>query len=299
MKTTVYNLFFWLFLGLFACTQHSYAGKDYNLQSIEVSLRLIGHEILLNSGDSVSRVLPILKEENQYRIQFESDFGFSPDHLVHITDSILVQTGIVNAYILEVQKCNTHEVVYSYQVESVGNSMIPCLGRVQPVDCYEFFVTISGIEPITSQFLSTGNENSSASSESAGFMDKDKIILLFSIFILLLILYSFKRRRQEDNPNKISIGDYLFDKRTMELSFHDEKVELTSKEADLLALLHSSANNTLEREVILKNVWGDDGDYVGRTLDVFISKLRKKLEADSSVKIVNVRGVGYKLILTD
>ena len=55
-------------------------------------------------------------------------------------------------------------------------------------------------------------------------------------------------------------------------------------------------NTTVERDVILNMVWGDEGDYVGRTLDVFISKLRKKLEADSSVKIVNIRGVGYKLV---
>jgi DNA-binding response OmpR family regulator len=47
----------------------------------------------------------------------------------------------------------------------------------------------------------------------------------------------------------------------------------------------------------LNKVWGDEGDYIGRTLDVFISKLRKKLEADSSIKIVNIRGVGYKLVM--
>ena len=75
------------------------------------------------------------------------------------------------------------------------------------------------------------------------------------------------------------------------------KDELTSKEADLLALLHASVNTTVERYVLLKNVWGDEGAYVGRTLDVFISKLRKKLEADPSIRIVNVRGIGYKLIL--
>jgi DNA-binding response OmpR family regulator len=53
----------------------------------------------------------------------------------------------------------------------------------------------------------------------------------------------------------------------------------------------------VERDEILNKVWGDDGDYVGRTLDVFISKLRKKLEADACVKIVNIRGVGYKLVV--
>lgn len=83
----------------------------------------------------------------------------------------------------------------------------------------------------------------------------------------------------------------------MNLLFADTKIELTSKEADLLSLLHSSANTTIAREQILEIVWGDEGDYIGRTLDVFISKLRKKLEDDPSVKIVNIRGVGYKLIL--
>ena len=53
----------------------------------------------------------------------------------------------------------------------------------------------------------------------------------------------------------------------------------------------------MEREKILATVWGDEGDYVGRTLDVFVSKLRKKLEADANVRIVNIRGVGYRLVL--
>ena len=83
----------------------------------------------------------------------------------------------------------------------------------------------------------------------------------------------------------------------MALSFEDNRVELSNKEAELLSLLHTYANAPVEREVILQRVWGDEGDYVGRTLDVFISKLRKKLEADASVKIVNIRGIGYKLLM--
>ena len=85
----------------------------------------------------------------------------------------------------------------------------------------------------------------------------------------------------------------------MVLTREDESTELTSKEADLLVVLHSSVNNTIEREVILNSVWGDEGDYVGRTLDVFVSKLRKKLSADPNIKITNIRGVGYRLILND
>ena len=64
----------------------------------------------------------------------------------------------------------------------------------------------------------------------------------------------------------------------------------------MLKLLNESANTTVPKEVLLNKVWGDEGDYIGRTLDVFISKLRKKLEADPELKIINARGVGYKLI---
>ena len=108
-----------------------------------------------------------------------------------------------------------------------------------------------------------------------------------------------KKHNLKNDPNMISIGEYLFDTRNMNLSFADKKVELTSKEADLLLLLHKEANTTVEREKILRMVWGDEGDYVGRTLDVFISKLRRKLEADSNIKIVNTRGVGYKLVMNN
>jgi DNA-binding response OmpR family regulator len=77
----------------------------------------------------------------------------------------------------------------------------------------------------------------------------------------------------------------------------DQKIELTNKEADLLLLLHKTVNEAVTREVILNMVWGDEGDYVGRTLDVFISKLRKKLATNPSAKIITIRGVGYKLVI--
>ena len=83
----------------------------------------------------------------------------------------------------------------------------------------------------------------------------------------------------------------------MKLFYQNERTELTGKEAELLHLLYRQANSTIDRGIILKEVWGDEGDYVGRTLDVYISKLRKKLEADNRLKIINLRGIGYKLII--
>jgi DNA-binding response OmpR family regulator len=81
---------------------------------------------------------------------------------------------------------------------------------------------------------------------------------------------------------------------------HQKKtIELTSKENELLSLLNEFANETVTKETILHKVWGDEGHYVGRTLDVTISKLRKKLEHDASIQIKNIRGVGYRLIIEE
>jgi DNA-binding response OmpR family regulator len=81
------------------------------------------------------------------------------------------------------------------------------------------------------------------------------------------------------------------------LIYKNDRIELTGKEAELLLVLCEKPNETIDRATILNKVWGDEGDYVGRTLDVFISKLRKKLDYDSRLKIVNVRGVGYKFVM--
>lgn len=93
------------------------------------------------------------------------------------------------------------------------------------------------------------------------------------------------------------MGSFQFDPQQMKLIRDGETHELTGKETELLQQLYQCVNEVVEKEALLKQVWGDEGDYIGRTLDVFISRLRKKLEADPSVRILNIRGVGYKLVI--
>jgi DNA-binding response OmpR family regulator len=78
----------------------------------------------------------------------------------------------------------------------------------------------------------------------------------------------------------------------------NETIQLTKKESDILALFATNQNTLLKREQILKSVWQNDSYYVGRSLDVFVSKLRKYLEPDTEIKIVNIHGYGYKLEVT-
>lgn len=269
----------------------SYAQKETIESHNKVAMRMVGHQVLLSLGDSTSRVLPIQKEGEKYKIKFSSEFAFNPDDLGLAIDRVVEEKQIASKYIVEVENCNTNEIVYSYEIGNASEDMIPCKGRFQPKGCYTILFTILGVN----------NPLVAAKSDSRPVIQQADSVMNFkyAIFILLflgLIFYFWKKRRNR-NTNLIPIGAYKFDQRNMALWLKRERFELTSKETDLLFLLYSSANTTIERDLILKNVWGDEGDYIGRTLDVFISKLRKKLEADTNIKIINIRGIGYKLVL--
>ncbi|MFT5858091.1 MAG: hypothetical protein ACI865_000175 [Flavobacteriaceae bacterium] len=265
---------------------------------IKVSMRMIGHRMLMKFGDTTSRVLPISIKENRYTIPFATEFVFQPEELVSIVDSVVRETKIATKYLVEVEECQTGEIVYGFEagLEMVSD-VIPCRTRPQPRGCYSLIVTI--LDKPESDLLSSGSTGLDGQGTKKEGNSSLLIALIVSLLVILgLIGYIYKRRRNTRSDSRlIAIGEFKFDQRNMNLAFEDTCTELTSKEADLLFLLHSSANTILERELILKIVWGDEGAYIGRTLDVFISKLRKKLEADPNVKIANVRGVGYKMVL--
>jgi len=94
----------------------SCAPGDSGEKHVLVSMRMIGHQILLKSGDSTSLVLPVKKEDDHYIIQFGSDFQFNPEELVATIDSAEKKTSIVNSCFLEVAKCETGEIIYSYEI---------------------------------------------------------------------------------------------------------------------------------------------------------------------------------------
>lgn len=97
------------------------------------------------------------------------------------------------------------------------------------------------------------------------------------------------------DQDKFSIGAYLFDSINFELQHPQLTKALTKKEAMVLKMLCSHVNDVVPRELILNAVWGQDDYFVGRSLDVFITKLRKYLKEDTNVQITNVHGIGFKL----
>ncbi len=105
-----------------------------------------------------------------------------------------------------------------------------------------------------------------------------------------------KQVQQDANTEVYPIGGYEFNHIQQTLTFAEETTKLTTKESSLLKLLCQHKNEVLSRNYALKTIWGEDTYFTGRSMDVFITKLRKYLKKDEKVEIMNVHGKGYKLI---
>ncbi len=133
---------------------------------------------------------------------------------------------------------------------------------------------------------------------------EDYITKPFSIEVLMVKVENILKRTQKPDANPIAykevfeIGKYILDFKNQVLTstIDNNTQQMTQKEAELLRFLCIHRNNVVERNVILTTIWGDDDYFTGRSLDVFISRLRKYLKADANLEIANVHSVGFKLI---
>jgi hypothetical protein len=273
MKRKIFCLLITMLLGATCFSQ-----DDKNTQ---VAIRMIGHQIMLASGDSSSRVLPVETIGNTYKLRFESEFEFKPNHLVSLIDSLAKTHKISDHYIVEVEECKSTRVIYSYEMGLTSQTnLVPCENRIQPKACYTLSIT-----------LLDKKEQLKATSSSRIW----EFSLLFSVAAFGVFMALKKKKKTK--AQLTDLGNFELDEKNMLLIIDSQKIELSGMELKLLVLLLKYKNEIVPKELILNTVWGDEGDYIGRTLDVFISKLRKKLAQDTTVKIINIRGVGYKLVV--
>jgi DNA-binding winged helix-turn-helix (wHTH) protein len=255
--------------------------NDFDLSRREVLLRRIGHEVLLQSGDSTSRVLPIKKiAENEYQISFEKEFSFVTDSIVNTTKRLLIKDYQVTDYVVNVINCANSSVTYGYAIsKNKKEDILACVGRKQPIACYKINIKFKPNDIVTTNY---------------------KYYLGGLSFLLLIgfVFWKFKHKKQLpkiDNNKLFTFGSVVFDAQKRQLEINKETIDLTATETRLLLIFASSPNETIERSRLQKEIWEDEGVIVGRSLDMFISKLRKKLELDPNINIAVVRGKGYKL----
>jgi two-component system OmpR family response regulator len=107
-----------------------------------------------------------------------------------------------------------------------------------------------------------------------------------------------KGRSADEDKKVFELGIFNFDYERQLLKYNAEEQKLTTKENELLHLLCLNKNGVLERNYALNAIWGDDNYFNGRSMDVYIAKLRKHLKPDSSIEIINIHGKGFKLLVT-
>ena len=266
------------------CVAFSMKGNDdFDIARREILLRRIGHEILLQSSDSLSRVLSVKKiAANEYQISFENAFTFRPDSLVNITRRLLAKDPLTGDYVVNVLNCDNASVAYGYAIsKNRKDDIITCIGRKQPTACYMINVKF--------KMLNVNTAKSWILLGSAPFL----------AFVGFLFLRSGKPEtalpEEDQDTDMITLGAVLFDAKNRKLIMNGKTIDLTGTETRVLLILASSPNETIERSRLQKEIWEDEGVIVGRSLDMFISKLRRKLELDPNIKIVVIRGKGYKL----
>ncbi|WP_207510936.1 winged helix-turn-helix domain-containing protein [Longitalea luteola] len=286
-------------------------------------IRQIGHQLLLQAGDSSSRILPVEDRANrEYLIRFTAPFTFLTDTLVATVRRVVAANRLRSSYLVEVIRCApSAEVIYGFRIyKNSSRNIVPCGGRRQERSCYNIRIRF------------TETEAAGMYPFSMGLLAGSLVAILVSL--LFRSLYLRKRRTtdkadnmpalgastgitmdspvqqntQPDLPSSaikqeiprssgIAIGNLVFLPESQQLVAGSTIILLTAKEAKLLHVFANAQQELIDRDQLMKEVWEDEGVIVGRSLDMFVSKLRKKLQADPRISILNVHGKGYKLVI--
>jgi DNA-binding winged helix-turn-helix (wHTH) protein len=263
--------------------------KNHFSEKANLAIRRTVHHLLKSSGDSTSKIQPVENlDESTFIIRISKNFNY--DLLPQLLAESFKIHQIEREYDVSVLNCENTELELGYNsFDFMNGQNVPCTGRKQDIDCYDLRVSFT--------------------KKPAQFFSKSFwLIPLWVVFLGSFMYWNRKNPTQKIEPqvdseteqsDKISFGNSSLDFSNQILSSVNIDHKLTYREAKLLKLFVCNINQLLERDFILKAVWEDEGIIVGRSLDVFVSRIRKILQDDTRVQIVTLHGVGYKLQVSE
>jgi hypothetical protein len=338
-----------------------HSDHDLRAKHLNLIIRHIGHQLLLQSGDFTSRVLPVTEvKQGTFQLRFEREFVFSHDSLMTLSQGLLPKTLFPSGYTVTVHDCVKGDIIYGFQLNNTSPDIRGCNGRSQPPGCYiieftfpDFYENLeqkkadiaplteehksvkvdpkeantkleklktttsdNGIDRLTEELKSVKVDLQEANTKLEEFktasFDYPFISLVCSGMLVLLSVTLLIGRsgkslvpvpvRNQDHPiikesapELAALGKFLFDVKNQRLLLGSEVISLTDKECRILELLHKNFGELIPRETLMQKIWLNEGVITGRSLDMFVSKLRKKLSNDPELSITNVHGKGYKL----
>jgi hypothetical protein len=336
-----------------------YSDRDLRSKQVNIIIRQIGHRLLLQAGDSTSRVLPVTEiKEGTFLLKFENKFIFNHDSLMLLSQGLLPKKQFPSGYAVTVHDCKKGDIVYGFQLNNTSADILACSGRSQPEGCYtiefafpDFYKDIEQKKADIDQLTESVNVdpqlvNPKLEELKTTALDYDidrrtelksvnvdpqldnpkleklktttsnyplrnmiyggmLVLVLLSVTLLIgrfgKIFKPVPVQNQthaiikESVPELAALGKFLFDVKGQHLLLGSEVISLTEKECQVLELLHKNFGELIPRDRLMQKVWIDEGVITGRSLDMFISKLRKILSADPDLRITNIHGKGYRL----
>ncbi|MFT3681555.1 MAG: winged helix-turn-helix domain-containing protein [Ferruginibacter sp.] len=252
-----------------------------------IVLRKIMHELMRSAGDSTSQIQPVKKiSEQEFRVYIKSTLAVVPDSFVNIVREVIKRDKLEEVFTANIVKCGDKQIAYAFASSPISNdNIVPCLGRKLPEDCYYL------------DFIFAQQEDNSARYFYPG------AVAVVSVLLFFFFAARGNKKKKASLPEPVAdpvmndfvpLGRYKFNPAQQWLELDGEKTTLTQKENQLLSILTAAPGTIIERATLQKEIWENEGVIVTRSLDMFISKLRKKLGGDPALKIINIHGKGYK-----
>lgn len=257
-------------------------------EKVNLALRRTAHHLFRQNGDSTSRIPPVEQTDaNTFIVRMDHLFEY--DKLPDLLSESFAVHGVKRGYDVSVLNCDNGQLELGYSfLDLQGKGDIPCKGRKQKAGCYTLKVSFNR------------EENIASANSDFWFVTLGGILAGLGY-----VVWKRNRKREvrEDEPVELPVessahilfGNSNLDMTNLMLVSGTDSYQLTYREAKLLNLFAGNKNQVLERDFIMKSVWEDEGIIVGRSVDVFVSRLRKMLLSDHQVKISAVHGVGYRM----
>src|SRR5437868_5647578 len=213
----LYGLILLWIIGVICAAFSMTGNNDFDIARREVLLRRIGHELLLQSGDKTSRVLPVKKiSENEYQIRFENNLTFQTDSLVNTTTRLLAKDPLTRDYVVNVLNCGNASVAYGFAISgNKKDDIVACKGRKQPTACYMINV----------KFKPTG-----IGTARNGYLLGSLTFLAFVGFIFLRPVKPRNALPKGQLTEVFTFGSVLFNAQERQLTINKKTIDLTGTE---------------------------------------------------------------------
>lgn len=257
--------------------------NKYNL-----ALRQVAHKIYMINNDSLSTIAPV-SQNTALSYTFKIETFLHYDTLPYLLEQAIQYYELPKKYAVGITNCEDTSTLLGYNSLAFQSRQMPCSSREHNIDC---------------AYINVDFELPKQSKTHIWLLALASLI--FGFFFILKAVKSQTQNLEKaidtsealEKPDPTSstsdIGQYTFDSKNLSLSINGEVQTLTFRENKLLTYLNNNKNKVITRDEILQNVWEDEGVIVGRSLDVFISRLRKLLKEDEGLSIKSIHGVGYR-----